>query len=266
VARADKLAAAVGAPLELLFEAKGERAWYFTMPGAKAIATWERLRAAAEETGHWPVLLGNEEDREKMVETRVQGGESTKKLLEWALAENCDAWLEERYREILGDQLGDGYVELPDDPNESVLSPDNFAALPRGTWPRGAGPRHRFSTPTNILTGKFQETTIALVPTAEAWQAPIYLRFGAFNSCPGPSEHAAFFLRWQDRYDAEVVALADDVVEMRVGKPPTKRQDALLLAREQYLYCRDIVDQGTQTLELLAAGLLKGTAWYFWWD
>jgi hypothetical protein len=262
VARADRLAAAVGAPLELLFESKGERVWYFTVPGAKAIATWERLRAAAEETGHWPVLLGDEEDRERAVENREDSRDSTKKLLGLALAANCDASLEWRYREILGDEG----VELPEDPNESVLTPDNFAGLPRGTWPRGAGPRHRFSTPTNILTGKFRETTVALVPTTEGWQVPIYLRFGGFNECPGSSEHAAFFLRWQDHYDAEVVALADDVVELRVGKPPTKRKDALLLAREQYLYCRDIVDQGTQTLELLAAGLLKGTAWYFWWD
>jgi Domain of unknown function (DUF4253) len=44
------------------------------------------------------------------------------------------------------------------------------------------------------------------------------------------------------------------------------RKDALDLAREQYIYCSDIVSQGTGTLEALAAGLLGGTAWFFWWD
>jgi hypothetical protein len=40
----------------------------------------------------------------------------------------------------------------------------------------------------------------------------------------------------------------------------------MLLARDQYLYCEDNVEQWTRTLEALAARLLRGEAWYFWWD
>ncbi|WP_414650247.1 DUF4253 domain-containing protein, partial [Duganella sp.] len=34
----------------------------------------------------------------------------------------------------------------------------------------------------------------------------------------------------------------------------------------QYLYCADIVDQGTESIEALAATLLNARVWYFWWD
>jgi len=43
-------------------------------------------------------------------------------------------------------------------------------------------------------------------------------------------------------------------------------RDQRSLAREQYAYCNDLVDQGTESVAALAAGLLDGTVWYFWWD
>jgi Domain of unknown function (DUF4253) len=71
---------------------------------------------------------------------------------------------------------------------------------------------------------------------------------------------------WHDLYGAEVVGITSDVVEMHVAKPPLDRESALSLAKAQYLYCNDIVEQGTQTLSVLAATLLEGSVWYFWWD
>jgi hypothetical protein len=40
----------------------------------------------------------------------------------------------------------------------------------------------------------------------------------------------------------------------------------LRLAREHYLYCNDVVDQGTNDLSTLAALLAASDWWYFWWD
>ena len=48
--------------------------------------------------------------------------------------------------------------------------------------------------------------------------------------------------------------------------PPTTRSAAYQLAWEQYIYCSDIVIQGTQTLSNLAASLLNAPIWFFWWD
>jgi hypothetical protein len=72
--------------------------------------------------------------------------------------------------------------------------------------------------------------------------------------------------RWHWKFGAEVVCIADDVVEMTVSRPPTDRTSALELAREQYVYCEDLVVQGTLTLERLAASLLGAKKWFFWWD
>jgi len=38
------------------------------------------------------------------------------------------------------------------------------------------------------------------------------------------------------------------------------------LAKEQYIFCNDIVDQGVGTVSALAATLLDSNYWYFWWD
>lgn len=57
--------------------------------------------------------------------------------------------------------------------------------------------------------------------------------------------------------------MARDRVETRVSRPANNRQRAVNVAREQYAYCSDIVDQGMETLDVLAASLLNGTAWLF---
>lgn len=33
-----------------------------------------------------------------------------------------------------------------------------------------------------------------------------------------------------------------------------------------YALCADIVDQGTESIEALAAQLLVSNSWFFWWD
>lgn len=60
--------------------------------------------------------------------------------------------------------------------------------------------------------------------------------------------------------------LDGDVLEMRVTRPPQNDEDALALAREQYLFCFDIVDQGVMTIDNLRQSLLGSELWYFWWD
>jgi hypothetical protein len=42
--------------------------------------------------------------------------------------------------------------------------------------------------------------------------------------------------------------------------------DAPKLARRMYSFCRDIVDQGTQTVPALAQELRDSQAFFFWWD
>src|SRR5262249_54328128 len=98
------------------------------------------------------------------------------------------------------------------------------------------------------------------------WEVPAILNFGGWNECPDASVHVTMMKRWSEKCGAEVVGMNGDVVEMYAAQPPTTRDEALKLANEQFLYCNDIVIQGTQTIEALAAGLLGNNLWFFWWD
>lgn len=51
-----------------------------------------------------------------------------------------------------------------------------------------------------------------------------------------------------------------------VTQSPKSKDEAVALASEQHHYCFDIVDQGTQTLRLLAAALMASDWWFFWRD
>jgi hypothetical protein len=71
---------------------------------------------------------------------------------------------------------------------------------------------------------------------------------------------------WRDRYGIELVGMSFDTINVRVAAKPKTREEALALARDQYTYCADIVDQGVQTFSALAADLMANDWWYFWWD
>jgi hypothetical protein len=96
--------------------------------------------------------------------------------------------------------------------------------------------------------------------------APCFLRIGNWNAVPKAQEHAAIFKYWQEKFGASVACIADDVIELTVIRPAATRDEALALARQQYVYCADIVDQGVGSIEALAATLIGSTVWYFWWD
>jgi hypothetical protein len=107
---------------------------------------------------------------------------------------------------------------------------------------------------------------VALVPTANGWEVAAWLKLGGWNANPRPADHVAIHRYWHEQHVAKLVAMKSDTVEMMVEKPPRTRKAAMRLARDQYHYCEDIVEQGTYSLEALAAGLLGGEAWFFWWD
>jgi hypothetical protein len=85
-------------------------------------------------------------------------------------------------------------------------------------------------------------------------------------SLPRAEEHAALFKYWSEKYGATAAALADDVVEMTVDRPASTQEQALELARHQFIYCPDIVYQGVGSVAALAATLLGATVWYFGCD
>jgi hypothetical protein len=210
--------------------------------GREAVDVWRRLRALVDESGHWPVLLGHDEDLSR-VEEAQEGFEeqSLEQILTAAESIDAQTFLKERRAEQL-----------------------EYGEAPRGEWPEEAAHDHRFYIPGDPKP--HSRVHLALVPTTIPWVLPAHLCFGGWNECPFPAEHVAVFKAWHEEYGAEVVGISGDVVEMAVARPPRDHDGALKLALDQYAYCADIVDQGTETIDALAASLLNAEGWFFWWD
>lgn len=109
-------------------------------------------------------------------------------------------------------------------------------------------------------------THIAMVPTSEPWEVGCLLRAQFGNSYIEPHEHAAVWREWYERFGAVPVSITSATVEFVVEDPPTTREAALDLALEHFAYCQDDTEQGVGYIEALAATLLNGRIWHFWWD
>jgi hypothetical protein len=246
---------------------------YLTVHGTDAIPTWKRLRELVPETSCWPVLLGPDKElgylKENLEDSR---GQTPAMILRKARRVNVPS-LFDQWQQIAVENAQAGLKEYRGDAEseahfQAMLdAPPLFQGMPRGPWPTGNRAVSEFSIPYDVLTKEpHRRVHIALVPTLNGWEAPAFLMLGSWNACPHPHHHVAIMKDWHKRYGAEVVGITHDIVEMFVARPPRNREQALALAREQYLYCDDIVRQGVGTLEVLAATLRGGKSWYFWWD
>ncbi len=144
---------------------------------------------------------------------------------------------------------------------------DEECDAPLGEWPAETGYGSGLSVVEDFATRQPRPTAhIALIPTDDPTAVPAYMQFGNWNECPPPAFHVAALRAWRDRYGAELVGLSADVVNLRVSRRPATREEALELARAQYFYCNDIIDQGMGSYRALAAGLMASDWWFFWWD
>lgn len=247
------------ASLSLILIRGEERIFELMAPEADAIAQWRRLRDVLPAYGYWPVVGFGARWLEEAPEYRAHllAG-STRDILAESEAVNPGQWMasqEQEWFDMLREDAAEVGEPEPADAYADVL----------GEWPKRAKPHSRFTIPRDVATrDAVPQVPIALVPGTASWQVPALLRLDA-GMVP-TAVHVAMGRRWHDHYGAEIVGMLPDTLEMRVARPPATREAAEALAKEQYLYCYDVVDQGTQTLRALAAGLLHGTAWYFWWD
>ncbi len=95
---------------------------------------------------------------------------------------------------------------------------------------------------------------------------PIELSIGGWNAMPSPHEHAVVIEAWRQRYGAEMAYYSGDIVELVIERPPRNVAQLREVTKQHFLYCTDIVHQGTDTLPALANALGADRTWYFWWD
>jgi hypothetical protein len=240
-------------------------------PGAEALATWERMRLAPGT----PVVLGGEDEFARVaewVQFAAKDGRTPDSIIAQAAAYVFPDDLRARLRreEVAFQEW------LRSDPNlkatEELLSRGLSGEPRRGPWPAtppddpGLTVKDEFTISGSSFSKRpYDEVFIATVPTQDWTEAFAYLAYGGWNSCPHSHEHVAAFRYWTARYELVLVGMSGDVLNLRAARLPKTRDEALALAREQYEFCSDIVDQGG-TLDDLAAGLMANRWWYFWWD
>jgi hypothetical protein len=245
------------------------------VPGTEAFETWERLRRAPGV----PVALGGEEDFLSVAESvyfAKQAGKSPASILEEAARFTFPDDFRARLRreevafqeQLRTDPNTQRFVDSLSSAGISVTSEPS-----RGPWPKRPPADPGFTiadqltlSNTGATAQPHSEVIIATLPTQDWTEAFAYLAFGGWNSCPHPHEQIAAFRYWSARHELILAGLSGDVLNLRVSHPPRTRDGALDLAREQYEFCQDIVDQGVETLDALAAGLMANDWWYFWWD
>jgi hypothetical protein len=263
--------------------------------GTEALATWEGLRVTQPRSS--PVVVGGLEEFKRIVEgatawpgrpaqrTPAQIIEIADRLHHpedlYRQHERDVAEMRERVEQLKREKPAlapPPKFELPDflkeafggkfvSGDETIESARSWGEPQIGEWPTEPMGAPELSVATETLTGApLDKAQIVILPTDDPSTIPAYLHWGHWNGCPAPEYHIAALRSWRERFGAELVGLSHDVMNIRVKSRPPTRKAALELAREHYVYCSDIVEQGVQTLSALAAVLMESDWWYFWWD
>jgi hypothetical protein len=229
--------------------------------GQSALALWEELKNAGRGA---PVVLGDELENLLFPFDPIERAQL--KPIEEILAEAAAIDFPDDLFKLRRDEHAAAVAYF-----KNTASPAEFADedhdAPLGEWPTEASSSLGLSVAYDILTGKPRSKVhIALIPTEDPTAIPAYMRWGNWNECPPAAYHVAAPRAWRDLYGAELIGLGPDTINLRVSRKLATRDEALELARAQYAYCNDIIDQGVGSYRALAAVLMADDWWYFWWD
>jgi len=230
-----------GAPLQML-----------EVPGAGAEELWRALRAEASATGIWPLIVtGNIDLISENAQFSIEDGSEVPKLLDEAWDIDVPQWLAARRTEEEEDEEGEFAERV-------VFDVD---------WDAQGGDLDIDAVGGHREEGKYRETvSIWLVPAQQGWEVPAHLFLGSWNEVPETQQLVALLRSWKKRFGADLFSITHDRMEFDVQRPPTDRAAVEDLAVEQYLVCRDLVDQGYEEISRLASALAGAKAWWFWWD
>ena len=214
------------------------------VPGKTALKELDKLITKGKEQGFSPVIVGGED--------------------EFAYFNDQFDINEEPLEEIL---LAAKTVDVKDFFKQRINEDSDYYSVEAANPEPDSSPKGGLTAHFNRLgRSPLKWVFIAKIPDRVNCNIPAHLSYGNWNECPSPEEHVAIWKYWNEKYGAEIVCVTHDIIEAKVSNPPMTYEEALLLAKEQFIYCADIVHQGVESLENLAALLQNGSTWYFWWD
>jgi hypothetical protein len=213
--------------------------------GALAIQTLKDLRSAYRSTGKYPFLIGDADDLAILQENSEDNESEFEEIIESSSSVRIQEYIEAK---------------------KSADRERRFAP-PLGNWPRTLPEQSGLTIHTDVFNDHAKpQVYLGLAEIAAPWQLPAVVAFGGWNECPWADVHCAFHREWQQSHGAEIAGISGSILECLVSNPPSTQADALNLAWQQYYYCRDIVEQGCQSISQLAATLINSPTWFFWWD
>jgi hypothetical protein len=214
--------------------------------GDRALATWGQLKAARRGV---PVVMGADEAVRILADAFSPARPNKTSVAAILAAADCIR----HPQDLAEERIRAAMLWEPPPP-------------PVGEWPATPSPSAGLTVAMNSDQALLHKVHIALIPTDDWTTVPAHLRWGGWNACPRAEYHVAALRSWRDRFGAELIGLSSDRMDLRVARRPHTRAQALELAREHYIYCNDIVDQGEGTVSRLAACLIADDWWNFWWD
>jgi hypothetical protein len=233
------------------------------LPAGRVVETWMRLAKAASETKYWPIIRGASEDYPEPVECDVDAvlaavpAGSIREILRPRMEQRRET-LAEIMPEFAQATDMDELARLAD-----VTGINLFGASVEEPWPTEALDRVSFHT---VRETKGQPAAVLLIKVEHSYEVPAHLGFGGWNDCPSPELQVAVLREWHKEYNAVPACITGDVLECAVVKRPQTEGEAMKLAAEQWIFCDDIVGQGTQTVRKLAVEIWRSPNWFFWWD
>ncbi len=233
------------------------------LPAGRVVETWVELAKAASETKYWPIIRGAVDDDQERVEcdadavlAAVPAG-GIREILKPRMEERREALAEIMPESAQATDM-DELARLAD-----VTGINLFGANTEEPWPTEAPDRVNFHTVRELNRGP---AATLLIKVEHSYEVPAHLGFGGWNDCPSPELQVAVLREWHKEYNAVPACITGDVLECAVVKRPQTEREAMKLAAEQWIFCDDIVSQGTQTVRKLAMEIWRSPNWFFWWD
>jgi hypothetical protein len=247
-----------------------EASYLAELPVKGLLALWANLAKGSKETKYFPIIRGvanhiyeaPDHDPVAILAAAPPGG--IREVLEPLFHERRRS-LNEMMPEFANAKDMDQLAKEAD--SSGIYSFIGSQKKADAAWPIDKPAPERFGLHT--LKGlKGKPVTMQLIRVEKSYEVPAYLGFGGWNECPPPEIQVAILREWRKEYDAVPIAVTGDVLECAVPSPrrPRTEDECMKLAAEQWIFCDDIVGQGTQSVRGLAIEICKAPTWFFWWD
>ncbi len=247
--------------------AAGEHIFRGEVQAGRVVETYLKLAKAFAETKYWPIIRGFAGDIHRQPERDPASILASAPA--GSIREILAPQIEER-REALAEMLPE-FAEATDLDRLAQLADDSgiytFSRHQQNEqqWPTEAEAPTQVKLRT-VKAANRDPSNLLLVRVEHPYDVAAYLDFGGWNDCPSSELQVAVLREWHKEYGAHPACITGDVLECVVVNRPQTEPHSMKLAAEQWIFCEDIVAQGTQSVRKLAMEIWRSPTWFFWWD